>query len=213
VKRIAILGAIAIVVALVWHLRAPAGPPEPAAVRTGSARARGPVEHVTTLANADQRRDVADRIASGQASRAHAAPPRPSLPPIAAAFDVGDPEAMKQTVHTAMHEVVMHLVTCYESSLSTRGHAGLDIVAHLTLTGDPDIGTLIDAPRLVDDRGAALPAKLDDCLRSVLQSLELPPLAEGDHVTIDYPLKFRAADEYLDDTHDNGDDDDDDHEL
>ena len=66
----------------------------------------------------------------------------------------------------------------------------LEIVAKLDLTGDRDINTLIDAPQLADQHGDPLPAKFDDCMRTALQQLELPPLAEGDHVLVHYPFVF-----------------------
>jgi hypothetical protein len=169
------------------------------------------VAHVRTFASGDERREVADQIASAQASRAQSATPPPRLPPIADTFTSSDPVTMKQTVRGAMREVVAHLMTCYEGSLSTRGRKDLHIVAHLTLTGDPDIGTLIDAPQLFDDQGAPLPPQLDDCLRDTLQSLELPPLTEGDHVNLDYPITFHPAVE--DAGSDADDSDDDDNEL
>jgi len=201
-KRIVWL-AIAVILLLAWHLHTPNMPTVPSSDIT--------LPHVRTLASENERREVADRIASAQASRAHSSTPAPRLPPITGTFASSDPGTMKQTVRGAMREVVAHLFSCYESSLSTRGRKTLAIVAHLTLTGDPDIGTLIDAPQLFDDQGAPLPSKLDDCLRDTLQSLELPPLAEGDHVDLDYPITFRPAE--TDDAGSDVADDDDDNEL
>lgn len=183
---------LAVVVALGWYLRRSH---EPSPVNIPAVNApQDAVGHVRTLA-IGERREVADRIASAQAARYAPTlpPPPPVLPPIANVFTSSDPVGMKQTVRGAMHEVLMHLMTCYESSFASRGHKALDIVAHLTLSGDPDIGTLIDAPQLFDDKGAPLPAKLDDCLRDTLQSLELPPLEEGDFIVLDYPVKFRPS--------------------
>jgi hypothetical protein len=37
-----------------------------------------------------------------------------------------------------------------------------------------------------------LPASFDECLRTTLESLELPPLAEGDTVRVTYPFVFRG---------------------
>jgi hypothetical protein len=48
------------------------------------------------------------------------------------------------------------------------------------LSGDPDVGTLIDASALVGLDDGALPAAFDDCVRSRLQELELPPMHTGD---------------------------------
>ena len=66
----------------------------------------------------------------------------------------------------------------------------LELVAELTLTGDPDVGTLIDAKELADKAGTKLPATFDDCLRTTFQSLALPPLKGGDIVTVHYPFVF-----------------------
>jgi hypothetical protein len=90
-----------------------------------------------------------------------------------------------------MKEVLPMLADCYAKAGSSVPHE-LTVRAHLRLTGDPDIGTLIDADKATDTDEAPLPAAFDDCLRSTLQSLELPPLAEGDQVTVTYPFVFRG---------------------
>jgi hypothetical protein len=90
-----------------------------------------------------------------------------------------------------MREVLPFLADCYgEARATTLSADHLEIHAHLTLTGDPDIGTVIDAGQLFDDDDQALPTKLDDCIRSTLQSLELPPLGDGDTLDVTYPLVF-----------------------
>jgi hypothetical protein len=42
-----------------------------------------------------------------------------------------------------------------------------------SLVGDPDVGTLIDASALSGTDGTALPPQFDDCVRGVMQGLEL----------------------------------------
>ena len=37
-----------------------------------------------------------------------------------------------------------------------------------------------------DEHGQPLPAELDDCLRGTLQTIQLPPLREGDKLTVKY---------------------------
>lgn len=57
----------------------------------------------------------------------------------------------------------------------------------LTLLGDPDIGTLIDASTPVLDKdGAPLPRPFDDCMRDAFQTLALPPMKNGDKYTVTY---------------------------
>ena len=82
------------------------------------------------------------------------------------------------------------LTDCYANAGSAVG-GDITVRAHLVLTGDPDIGTLIDAGQLTDPQGGTFDKGFDDCIRSTLQSIELPPLAEGDAVNVTYPFVFR----------------------
>jgi hypothetical protein len=194
--------AAGLVLAVAWHVRrgsssavaVPAPAPVPAA-RAMPAAASG-ITHASSLAaehvrqlDDDTRRHVADQIASYHAH--HSAPRRPELPPLPVEDD--QPSPLKTSIRAAMREVVPYLQDCYETALPTLDTRRLAITAHLTLTGDPDVGTLIEADQLVDDAGQVLQPDLDDCLRSTLRSLELPALAEGDIVDVNYPLRFYAV--------------------
>jgi hypothetical protein len=64
------------------------------------------------------------------------------------------------------------------------------IAAKLTLTSDPDVGTIIDAHQISDDQGRPLLATFDDCLRDTIQQLALPPIADGGTIEVTYPLTF-----------------------
>jgi hypothetical protein len=97
----------------------------------------------------------------------------------------------KEVIRGAMHEVLPFLGDCYgEARASTLAADHLSIHAKLKFTGDRDVGTIIDAQQLVDDDGHALPTKLDDCLRGTFQTLELPPLGDGETMDVNYPLLF-----------------------
>jgi len=202
-KAVAAVAVIA-AIALVWYLRRPspaataAAPPAPVASAATpgapSATPARPPQHVTRL-SPDQRREVADRIAAAQATRSGAAavraPARPSLPDRPATLDPDDVDSFKTTVRSAMHEVIPMITDCYDKAIPTLPPGELKLAASFTLTGDPDVGTLIDAKQLAGGNGTPLPAAFDDCLRSTLQSLELPPLVEGNEVNVTYPFVFR----------------------
>lgn len=148
----------------------------------------GPTQHVRKLANADARRQLGAQIAAAQAARKSAADQGHSSTS-AGSNPEGDMD--KEVIRGAMREVVPFLLECYEEARATTFTADhLDIRAHFTLTGDPDVGTVIDASQLFDENDQPLPAKLDDCMRSTLQTLELPPLGDGDTVEVNYPLAF-----------------------
>jgi len=203
VKRLGLVVALALLVASIWFLQRPRGravadddPPPPRLPRTAAsdhATTTPPspsrIDKVTKLRDADARKELADRIASAQTTRgATRAAPMPRL-----ADDAGAATPLSPTeIRTAMRELVPHLAKCYEDALPTLASPDFKINAQLTLTGDPDIGTLVDAKALTDDKGTPLPAAFDDCLRSTLQLMALPPLAEGDKLDVRYPFEFRA---------------------
>jgi RNA polymerase sigma factor (sigma-70 family) len=212
VKKLAVAAVIAILAAgAIWHWY-PRGDHAGAAL-AGSAAANvnigtpayttpttpeaPPPQHVRKLASADARRELAAQIAAAQATRKAArAAHHSSLGPAEAtdqgSFGSGHEADMdKDVIKGAMHEVLPFLADCYGDARSTTLAADhLEVRAHFTLTGDPDIGTLIDAKQLQDDAKRPLPAKLDDCMRAAIQSLELPPLGDGDTIEVDYPLMF-----------------------
>jgi len=158
---------------------------EPAGSTAPPAKPKAPA-HVTKL-TPDERKQIAERIAQAQAARgAHAAPERPSLPP-ADKLDTNDLDHIKTTMLAAMKEAIPFLAECYDKH-GPKGQR--TAAAFMTLTGDPDIGTVIDADQIADENGKPLDPKLDDCLRTTLQSLALPPLTEGDQVRVQYSFKF-----------------------
>jgi hypothetical protein len=168
----------------------PVGTGSATEAHTGTAPASRPPAHVTQLAPEDRQR-LADRIAAAQAARkahpVHAAPPAPSLPPVEAPHDLDHVQA---DVLQAMKEAIPFLAACYKEHAPSSAKAGLTAVAQMTLTGDPDIGTVVDADQIYDDRHQPLAKDLDDCLRATMQTLALPPLEEGDTVRIQYSFAF-----------------------
>jgi hypothetical protein len=91
-------------------------------------------------------------------------------------------------LHTALLETAPFLRECYKKAAHPDAARRLHIQGKLVLTGDSDIGTLVDADQLADEHDQPLPAALDDCLRGAMQTIELPPLREGDTVHVTYEL-------------------------
>jgi len=199
-----ILGLVAAAI-LVWYLRrdhradaTTAPPPTAGSATRGSAASPHPADHVQKLTPAE-RKQVADRIANARAGRAAiSAPARPALPPTTttpspklppATLDGSDVETFKTTMRSAMHDVIPFLAECFDKH-SAKLPSELKVVARLTLTGDPDVGTLIDTNGVTDDKDEPLVQEFDVCLRDALASLQLPPLTEGDQVQVTYPFLF-----------------------
>jgi hypothetical protein len=182
-----------------WLRDRDTAPDAPAAAKlaeVGSSAAPAPVgvpakvpTHVTKL-TPEERKRTADRIAAAHAARvASSTTPRPSLP-TADQLDSHDLDHVTTTVLSAMKEAIPFLAECYKQ----HGHGALTAAAMMTLTGDPDIGTVIDADQVTDEDGKPLGRELDDCLRGTMQTLELPPLTEGDKIKIKYSFKFDKHD-------------------
>jgi hypothetical protein len=156
-------------------------PSKGAAVAVTAAR----VEKVMKLANAEERRQLAERISAAQAGRAMTHAPAPPRLPDA------EPAINKVSFRAAMRELIPMLKECYETALPTLPSPDLEFTAKLRLTGDPDVGTIIDADALVDKTtGEPLPEAFDDCLRGTFMQMALPPIAEGDKLEVHYPFKF-----------------------
>jgi hypothetical protein len=206
-KRAAVVVAIAGIAVSVWYLRKPrpsAAAKEPASPTTSAAPAPvRPIDHVTKLGSPEERKQLADRIAAAQAARqsgstspsptgpaATHAPAAPRLPADLPEDDGSATPITKTQIRDAMREVIPHVTECYEAALPTLADPNIEITAKMALTGDPDIGTVIDADQIFFKDGTPLPAKLDDCLRTTFMTLALPPLAEGSKIEVHYPFRF-----------------------
>lgn len=188
------------IIAAVWYLQRPT--PKTVAATESAPPKPAPITKVTRLGSVEERKLLADRIEQARAERsttaaktgaktgtsgtamATHAPAPPRLP------DDLPPAISHVQIKSAMRDVIGLITECYEAAIPTLADPHLEIEAELTLTGDPDIGTVIDAKQISDKTGKPLPAKLDDCLRSTFQTLALPPLAEGDTIEVRYPFMF-----------------------
>lgn len=203
--------ALALAAVLVWYLRrgdddhAAAAPVTAmAAAGSGSAEAASPakpkpndrVKKVTPAERAALAKQILDARAGRAGRAAPSAPagpslptPAPALPAAPPALDPKDLESFTTTFRDAMKEVVPYLADCYDKH-SARLPAEIKVRANLTLTGDPDVGTLIDNNGLSQPDGAPLDDQFQTCLGDALAGLALPPLAEGEEVKVVYPFLF-----------------------
>jgi hypothetical protein len=142
--------------------------------------------HVTKLSSPEQRREIANRIAAAQSVHgAHSAPIPPKLP--AQPDDTHDLDKISASAMDALKEVIPFLADCYRNADKTHGNKA---AVFMTMTGDRDVGTLIDTDRMLDEDHQPLAPELGSCLKTTLESLELPPLSEGDTVKLQYSFVF-----------------------
>jgi hypothetical protein len=143
----------------------------------------------------EQHRELVARIAAARARRtaAAAAPalptegasgggtPAPELP-----ATMATPQQVLEELQVNLGEVKDYVAEC----VAKYGANVKRFKADLTLSGDPDIGSLTDATGLVGPDGAPVPAQLDDCVRSQLQTLALPPIKSGDSFSVSYDFEL-----------------------
>lgn len=163
-----------------------------AAATTGSATSPSakptPVAKVGRV-SPEERKRLADQIAKARANRGPstssggASGPPPRLP------DDGDATIVRTTMKAAMKEIIPYLADCYDKA-GDKVPAEIKVVADMTLTGDPDIGTIIDTNGITDGDGKPLEPGFDACLKDAFVSLEMPPLSEGSEVKVTYPFVF-----------------------
>ena len=95
-------------------------------------------------------------------------------------------EQVSSTVRKALDASIALLAECYPKDHPKGARA----YAIMKLYSDPDVGTVIDTDEIKDETGKPLPAALDDCLRTTMEELELPPLEAGGYLPLQYNFVF-----------------------
>lgn len=107
-------------------------------------------------------------------------PPRPPNGPLS-----------KTTIRYAIRGMQPFLLECVSASRA-RGHDLHGTLAvSLRLTGEPDLGTLVETVELGGDALARADHELVTCLRETLLALELAPMQEAGTWDVSYPLVIR----------------------
>lgn len=86
----------------------------------------------------------------------------------------------------AMKEAIPILAECYDSAYGLDAGTTRTALVKMEMTSDPDLGTVIDDTAMTDAAGNKLEPKLDECLRSTIESLALPPFDVGGRLEIQY---------------------------
>jgi hypothetical protein len=183
VKKLLAAFAVAVVVVVVLAVTrggstTPVRPANTTPVATSEPVSAAPrVKRITP----DERRALEQKIDAARAARGGAATradERPHLPDrTSGKLDDLPPDALAM-----LNEALPYLDACYHHGSR---NAGPNLaIALVTLHGAADVGTLVDAGEIHDDKGAPIDREVADCLASTLQSLQLPPL------DVDVPVQF-----------------------
>lgn len=188
---IAFVVALGIVAAIFWLTRDRDAPRTPA-VTSGSATTGMPapkpetpatVRRLDKPARAALRAQIAAARERARAAASAAAPAgsAPALPD-----DTLTLEDVPPTLQDTFKQTIPILAECYADEPARH-----EAVARMTLTTDPELGTVIDTSEITDADGKPLAAKLDACLRDSIESLALPPInARPGKLPIQYSFRF-----------------------
>ena len=179
-----------------WKRTAPpsAGPTTP----RGSAAAPAPVATPapppaatakTRKLSPEERKQLGAQIAAAihKAREARAAQARAAGSAVADDDPVIPLEAVGPELKDALTAAIPILAECF-------AHAGITdprtAVAQMTMTSDPDLGTVIDTADVLGPDGKKLAPSLDTCLRDTIDSLALPPLGQPGKLQLQYSFRF-----------------------
>lgn len=133
----------------------------------------------------DERRRLGEQIA---ASRQRARAAEPGTATGSADDDIIPVEQAGKPLKDGLTEAIHLLAECYQKQPD--GDAIREAAALMTMTSDPDLGTVIDTDGIKDAAGNPIAPKLDECLRDTIDSLALPPLGRGGKLKVQYTFKF-----------------------
>lgn len=160
------------------------------AANAATPAAKGKVVDKVGRVSPEERERLAEQIAKAKANRpASGASGSTSTTPRPELADNGDAKLVRTTMKEAMKEIIPYLAECFDKA-GDKVPAEIKVVADMTLTGDPDIGTIIDTNGVTDGDGKPLEPGFDLCLKDALVTIQMPPLSEGGEVKVTYPFLF-----------------------
>ena len=160
----------------------PAAAPEArAATRPGVRRLADAAERERVMAAIVQARARRRAAASSGAAAGPAGPP-PSLP---------EPEMSKDDIKDGVHAIAPLLAECYDQARDRGPVPHRTVIrAEVKVTGEPDVGSLIESADLSSEDGGLADPAFAECLHETMMSVELPPLPDGGVITFTYPFVF-----------------------
>ncbi len=97
----------------------------------------------------------------------------------------------KATLKFAIRTVQPLLLECYTARRPVHTAGTLAVV--LTLTGEPELGTLVESVKLDGEPALLADTELAECLQETLLSIELPAMPEGGVWEVHYPFTLPAG--------------------
>jgi len=101
----------------------------------------------------------------------------------------------KEYIRGTVREAIPLIKECYHLALEENPELSGRLDVNFTISGEPDVGGLVEESDVVAEEGLAYNETLEDCVRETVYTLEFPPPEGGGVVKVRYPLRFRPRDE------------------
>lgn len=158
---------------------APTAKPKPAATV--------PIRRITP----EMRADLVRRITAARTAREAATGTSPTTTTAPPALELARTGLTKEDIKAAVQAVAPLLLECYTAEMDHLANPDGRMVVKLQLTGEAEVGTVVDTTGVDGDANLTANHELTECIGATLSSIELPPLVEGGSVTVNYPIVFQ----------------------
>nr|MBA2543441.1 hypothetical protein [Deltaproteobacteria bacterium] len=96
----------------------------------------------------------------------------------------------KEEIRAGVRAVIPLLAECYDAAQARLPIKDGKIVVQMHLTGEPDVGTVIETAEIGGDAHFTADAELVECFQQTMLSVELPPIEGGGTIDVTYPITF-----------------------
>jgi hypothetical protein len=134
-------------------------------------------------ASAAQRAQLLREIAAARSARKEAPPGAPQ----------GGPGTLdKEYIREQVREIVPLIQECYVNSLKRRPDLQGRIVLQFTISGEPDLGGLVESAEVGEVSPGLNDPSLQECMRESMYALRFRPPQGGGAVSVTYPFVLSA---------------------
>lgn len=197
-KRLGIITAlmIAVAVALYVGLRGSATKPTAAGGSAGGARgASGAPAEPTATTRSARKVDTEMReklLAAIQAARTkRAGGSRAGTTTAGSAPQLPEPELSKQYIRQQLKEIVPLMIECYETALERDSQIAGKLTMKFSIGGEPDVGGVVETSEVDAANSTITDPGMLECMRETMYALELVAPEQGGRVDVTYPFEFR----------------------
>jgi hypothetical protein len=149
--------------------------------------------------DADARLALMQRIKTAREAREARESGKPA-PAAAPAPSTDDTEPLggslnAESVKDGIMEILPLFEECYTAAVERGSVKTMNVTFDMTITGEPDVGTLVDHAEIGGDAAVLADTELTTCLHETMMSVELPPTTKGVNAIVKTGMAFTPGDD------------------